>query len=146
MVHRREISKEQAVQEGAWLKHMIKSHGLKQGDLAESMEIDNPANISHWVNGRSPIPDLDLLWLAEYFKQDPFAIRPSLSDYAKYFGDSSLLNGLSETHRADVIKYASQMRALESSQAPKPMEYTQKHTKPAVIPTTGKQIKQKGKL
>ena len=140
MAQRREIPEEQKQREGVWLSNLLVRHRIKQKDLARDMEIENPANISHWCTGRSPIPDLDLLWLAHHFKEDAFAIRPSLAEYANYFGSDKLLAGLSDEGRTRVIDYADMIRKVEFA-APTAKVYRKELTNPLPAPSIGKQVK-----
>lgn len=125
MAKRRQISDEQKVKDGAWLKALLEANGMQQQELAAEMEVE-VGNVRHWARGGSRIPDLDLLWIGRRFGVDVFSIRPILKDYAQYFGSASILDGLSETSRTKIVNDISFLRRLELSQPPAVMEYTGK--------------------
>lgn len=140
MARRRTLSLEQRKKEIDWLESHLRRTGIQKKDLADKLDIENPNNISHWVRLQkgSPIPDLDLLKLGKIFKDDVFALRPSLNEYAEFFGDASILEGLSETTKGKVVADIDYYRRLELSQPPTVMEFKKGPASRSAKPTKRK--------
>lgn len=110
MAKRRHLSDLEKRKEGKWLAAVLRREGMSKKDLAESIGIGNPTNISLWCSGKSAIPDIDLLWIGKRFNEDVFSLRSRLLDYAEYFEGDSVLSGLSVDERKTVTNLVKMIR------------------------------------
>lgn len=99
------VTTEQKKREASEFKALLKSAqirepGLTQDSLADEMGVTQ-GTLSHWLAGRTVIPDKRLVWLGTRLGFDPCRVRPELSDYLKPQNQSDEERTLLEVYRSD---------------------------------------------
>jgi transcriptional regulator with XRE-family HTH domain len=79
------IPPEQKTREGRYLEAKIiaaqdNDDYITQDLIAYELGITQ-GNVSHWIKGRTAIPDKHFIWLGKRLGFDPTEIRPSLANY-----------------------------------------------------------------
>lgn len=95
---------------------------LSKSDVARRMGVST-GHISHWVKGRSPIPDARLLELAVLLDFDPLEARPSLAKYRGLWRQDQLSHeslteailSLDEASRLALENFVRALRAAKGS-------------------------------
>ena len=63
--------------------------GISQTEVAARLGFKSGAQITHWINNRSPVPDEHLLTLGSVLQFDPMRVRPSLSRYGRLLEETA---------------------------------------------------------
>jgi transcriptional regulator with XRE-family HTH domain len=91
---RQTYTTEEKTREGRQVDAALRLADKTQESLANDFGITQGL-VHQWISGKTRIPDLYLLKLGKALSFDPLSVRPELAEYAEFFKEESLLEGLS---------------------------------------------------
>lgn len=110
---------QRSVAEGEWLIAAMDRAGMNNIQLADKLDMETPNLVSQWRKGDCNIPDLQMFRLANALKVDAIVMRPSLLAYVDAVGQGSILDGLSDAAKEQVMGFIALLRStgLQTAQA-----------------------------